>query len=258
MAEDKELLCRYVTRHSEAAFAELVQRHVALVYHAALRRLDGNTALAEEVTQAVFTSLARQAPSLQRHTALAGWLYTATRHAAGNVQRGERRRKAREQEASTMHEASLPAPSDAEWARLRSELDSVLDELSQPDRDAVLLRFFENRPYVQVGLKLNISEDAARMRVERALERMRTLLGRRGVTSTAAALGGLLAAQSALAAPAGLAASMTSAALAAGATAVPLGWLTFMTTNKMMAAITAARLSLVAGWHFLRPARRNE
>lgn len=250
MEAGTEHLRRYVADRSEAAFASLVQQHLSLVYHAALRRTNGDTHLAEEVAQAVFANLAREAGSLQHHAVLTGWLYVATRHAAANAMRSEQRRKAREREALVMNEENSQDQSGGEWERLRPELDSVMDELNETDRNAVLLRFFENRTYADIGTSFRISEDAARMRVDRALEKLRTQLARRGITSTAAALGGLLAAQSAVAAPAGLANAVTGSVLAGtGAVAASTGsagLIAFMTTNKITLGIAGAMV-LVAG-----------
>lgn len=249
MADDVELLRRYANERSEEAFTALVQRHLPLVYHAALRRTNGDAHLAEDVAQAVFANLAQEAGSLQRHAMLGGWLYVATRHAAANAMRTENRRRVREQEAQAMNEISAPEIMAGEWERLRPELDSVMDELGEADRNAVLLRFFENRPYAEIGASFQISEDAARMRVDRSLEKLRALLGRRGITSTAAALGGLLAAQSAMAAPTGLATAVAGSVLAGAgivAGAGSAGLIAFMTTNKIMMGIAGA-VALVAG-----------
>jgi RNA polymerase sigma factor (sigma-70 family) len=250
MSDDAELLRRYASDRSEEAFTELVQRHLPLVYHAALRRTNGQVQLAEEVAQTVFLKLAQNAAGLQNHEVLAGWLYVATRHAAANTMRAEMRRRAREQEAQAMSEMSAPQEDASQWERLRPELDSVMDELGEVDRDAILLRFFENRAYSEIGKRLRISEDAARMRVDRALDKLRALLGRRGVASTAAALGGLLATQSAVAAPAGLATTVTGSIFGgaglAAATAGSGAFMTFMTTNKIVMGI-AASVALVAG-----------
>ena len=102
--DDIALLRRYAGENSEAAFAELVRRHVSLVYHAALRQTGGDVTLAEDATQAVFTDLARKAPSLLHRPVITGWLYTSTRFAAAKAKRTERRRQTREQEAHLMHE----------------------------------------------------------------------------------------------------------------------------------------------------------
>src|SRR5579872_5778443 len=101
---DNDLLAQYAHHGSEAAFRELVQRHVNLVYSAAVREVHGNNSLAEEITQEVFSEFARQAAKLVPHPALAGWLYTCVRRKSANVRRGEERRKHREHEAITMNQ----------------------------------------------------------------------------------------------------------------------------------------------------------
>jgi RNA polymerase sigma factor (sigma-70 family) len=207
MSTDAELLRRYVTQKSESAFTELVQRHVALVYSTALRQLGGDAHLAQDVTQTVFTALARKAESLTGRSALAGWLYLGAHHAAAQAVRTDQRRRAREQEAHIMHELFSPEASalPTEWGRVRPVLDDALRELRDDDREAVLLRFFERRPFAEIGAALNMSEDAARMRTDRALDKLHALLARRGITSTGAALSVALSNQAMVATPAGLA-----------------------------------------------------
>ena len=102
MLDDHQLLARYVGDGSEAAFCELVERYVDLVYSAALRRTGGDTHLAHDVAQLVFTDLARKARSIPKNVVLAGWLHRATRFAAAQLLRTERRRQSREQEAAEM------------------------------------------------------------------------------------------------------------------------------------------------------------
>lgn len=241
--EDQELLRRYADDRDQDAFAELVRRQLGLVYHAALRLCGGDVHRAEDVAQTVFTALARKAEELSRRPVLAGWLYTSTRYAAAQAVRGEARRQAREREAHAMNEtlSDNAAGSAAEWERLRPAIDDALHALSERDRDAVLLRFFEGRGFADVGAKLLLSEDAARMRVERALEKMRTVLARHGVTSTSSALAAALANQAGAAAPAGLAASVTGGALAAAdlTAASALGILQFMATTKFAVGAVA-------------------
>lgn len=138
-AEDRELLRRYAEERSEPAFAELVHRHLDLVYAAALRRLSGDAPAAADVAQQVFTALARQAASLTRCAVLPGWLYATTRNVVVDFIRTEQRRRACEQEAHTMHQLTSPPPPDAAWENLRLWLDAAIDELGDRDREAVLL-----------------------------------------------------------------------------------------------------------------------
>src|SRR4051812_24512782 len=209
MTDDAELLRRYAEEAADDAFAELVRRHVNLVYSAALRQLNGDAHLAADATQLVFTDLARKAGKLAGHRVLAGWLFTSTRFATAKLVRGERRRQAREQEAQLMQELFQDdSAASLDWQRVRPVLDEALGELNENDREAILLRFFEGRDFAAVGARLNIADNTARMRVERALDKLRTLLERRGVTSTSAALATVLANQAVLAAPVGLAASV--------------------------------------------------
>src|SRR5213594_3696712 len=194
MDTDTDLLRRYAEERSEDAFTELVRRHVDLVYSAALREARGDASLAEDITQAVFAELGRKATSLVRHPALAGWLYTCVRRMTANVRRAEDRRQRREQEAQTMNELSTSDPSESVWQQVQPVLDDAMHELSEVDRTAVVLRFFEDRSLKEVGLALGLNENAARMRVERALEKLRDLLSRRGAKSTASTLTAALAA----------------------------------------------------------------
>ena len=217
MIEDTELLRRYAEQHAQDAFAELVRRRVDLVYSVALRQVGGDAHLAEDVTQKVFADLARKARPLSQRAVLIGWLYRSTQYAASDVVRSERRRRAREQESQAMHEISLDPNAAADWDRLRPLLDSAMGELSEDDRDAVALRFFEGKPFADIGRTLRLTDEAARKRVDRALDKLSVALSRRGVKSTAAALGVALGSQITMAAPAGLAASVTATALATAA-----------------------------------------
>ena len=253
---DTELLRQYSENHSEEAFATLVHRYLRLVYFAALRRTNGDMHLAEDVTQRVFAALAVDAVSLQRHVVLTGWLYVTTRHAAANAMRSELRRLKRDQEVHAMQENQTTPDLEADWNQLRPQLDGAIDELSEPDRLAVLLRYFENRPFAEIGAALRVSEDAARVRVDRALDKLRALLVRRGITSTAAALGLALSSQSALAAPSALAANVMGFALTnasavgaavAGSTTTIASLLHFMSASKTIIATTSALAVLALG-----------
>ena len=245
--EDSELLRRYVAEESEPAFAELVRRHLDLVYSVALRQVGGDTQLAEDVTQEVFTALARKATTLVARPVLGGWLYRTAQFAAIDVVRTESRRRAREKEAHTMHEQTANPGAAADWEKLRPTLDQAIGELKDADRDAVVLRFFEGRSFADVGARLRLTENAARMRVERALDKLHTGLARRGVSSTAAALGVALAQQTGVAAPAGLAASVTGGALGGTAASGGAGvWLAFLTMSKIKVGIVSVIVAAVA------------
>ena len=262
MSDDAALLRRYAESRSEEAFAELVRRHLNLVYFAALRSAGGNGPLAEDVAQEVFTVLARQAGALARHATLVGWLYTTTRFTTAKAVRSERRRKRREQEAHLMMEASAENEAAAEWERLRPLLDDALEELNGREREVILLRCLEGQAFAEIGATLRVSEDAARMRVERALEKLRALLARRGVTSTGAALGVLLAEQATAAvAPVGLAGSVVTAAVGAGAagTGTATGIFAFMSTIKLSVGVTGvvALLVMVGVATYQRQARET-
>ena len=239
MTTDAELLQRYARESSDAAFAELVQRHLTLVYSTALRQVGGDAHLAQDVAQDVFTALARKAATLTDRATLAGWLYLGTHHAAAQAVRSLRRRRTREQEAHAMQELTAPNSPPADWDRVRPVLDAALRALGEADREAVLLRYFERRPFADIGAALNLSDDAARMRVDRALEKLREQLGRHGITSTGAALTAALGQQAMVAAPAGLAAAITGTALttAAGATAATATGFFMSTTTALLGAV---------------------
>jgi RNA polymerase sigma factor (sigma-70 family) len=214
MATDNELLREYAQTSSEPAFKELVQRHVNMVYAAALRETDGNPHLAQDLAQSVFVELARKANSLEQHPALAGWLYTCVRFTAANVRRAEDRRQRRQEEYQSMADMHASESPDSTWRQIRPVLDDALHELAETDRAALVLRFFEDLSLREIGMQLGLNENAARMRVDRALEKLQELLSRRGITSTSSVLAAALVAGAAVSAPAGLAATVTTTAMA--------------------------------------------
>src|SRR5437762_4513495 len=242
MNEDAELLRQYATDRSEAAFTELIRRQVDLVYSAALRLMNGDVHRAQDVTQQVFSELARKAKRLTRHPALAGWLYTTTRLMALRATRTEQRRTAREQEANAMNELLREPGLEQDWKHLGPVLEDAMHELGEKDRVAVLLRFFQNKSLKEVGLALGLSENAAHMRVERALDKLRAQLARKGVTSTAAALALLLAGNAVSATPAGFVATLTSASFASATlgTGITLTLLKFMAATKLKTGVISA------------------
>ncbi len=244
MSNDTELLRQYVEGGSESAFTDLVREHLNLVYSAALRETSGNGALAEDLSQAVFLELARKAPRLLGHPCVAGWLYTTVRHLAANWRRADRHRRQREDEAQSMNELLAEDSPNEVWQRIRPVLDDALHELKEADRAVVVLRFLEDRTLGEVGARLGLSENAARMRVDRALEKLRGLLERRGITSTASGLAAAFAIGAVTPAPASLAASIAGAALASGTVAVAgsttLTLIKLMSITKIKATVIGA------------------
>jgi RNA polymerase sigma factor (sigma-70 family) len=249
MKTDIDLLRNYVEDASEEAFAEIVRRHVDLVFGVALRQLGGNAALAQDVTQAVFTALAAKADALQQIHHLAGWLYGTARFTASHTVRAERRRQDRERGAQTMHDLFSEAGPHEITAGSSAMLEAVLDKLNATDREAILLRFYEGQSFSIVGSALRVSEDAARVRVARALEKIRTHFARQGITSSAAAVEAALASQAVAALPA-LAVSVSATAVASTAAlsasaGAKLGLFSFMTTTNTTTWLASA-VALVA------------
>src|SRR5215469_1245767 len=254
MNDDLVLLRKYAQKNSEEAFAALVSRYVNLVYSAALRQVrDGD--LAAEVTQAVFIILARKAGALGEKTVLAGWLCRTARYASANALTVQRRRQRREQEAfmqSQLEQQHVSHPSQVEtWAQIAPLLDAGMGKLSRKDHDALVLRFFENKDFVDVGAAMGASERAARVRVRRALEKLHRYFDQRGIGSTTDFLAREMSANFVQAAPVVLATSVTGAVMAKGATAstvaVIQGTMKIMAWTKTKIAVVAGGCALLAG-----------
>jgi RNA polymerase sigma factor (sigma-70 family) len=239
MTESQELLAQYAATRSEEAFREVVNRYVNLVYSTAVRLVNGDSHLAEDVTQRVFADLAKMASALSKDVMPGGWLHRHTCYVAQKTMRTERRRKAREEQAVQMNE--IEDCSAANFAVIAPILDEAINKLGADERQAIVLRYFEEKDFRSVGAALGSSEEAARKRVNRALDKLRTVLLRRGVTLSAAGLAALLEAQAVSAAPAGIAVGMTAAALATasagGGTA--LTTLYFMSITKFQTGLIA-------------------
>ena len=247
---DSQLLNAYTEHRSEPAFAELVRRHVDFVYSAA-RRMVCDPHLAEDVTQGTFVALARGARRLSERSSLAGWLHRTAQNIAAQTVRTTERRRAREQEAAAMTEL-LAGPPDAAWERIAPHLDAALGELNDADREAVLLRYFQNQDFHSLGRTLGVSDDTAQKRVSRAVERLRAFFAQRGVTVGASGLVLVLSTNAVQAAPTGLASTISTAALLARETfitsTVAKGILLMVSTKQKAAfAIVIASLLVIGG-----------
>lgn len=235
---DPQLLRDYAERRCEAAFAELVSRHIDLVHSTAVR-LVNDAHLAKDVSQAVFVALAKDADKLAKHPVLSGWLHRTTRNIATQTVRTDVRRRNREQ-AVAMNEAP---ESNVAWKEIAPHLDAALGELSPPDRDAVLLRYFENKPANEMSEILGISAEAAQKRVSRAVEKLRENLSRRGITAGAAGLVGSISANAVQAAPVGLAFRVSSG-VTPGVVTISKG-LAFTTFQKSLLAATSVMAGII-------------
>lgn len=238
MTDSQELLWDYSTNRSEAAFHELVSRYVDLVYSTAMRLVADDKYLAEDISQTVFVDLARSAPTLSKNVMLGGWLHRHTCFTAAKTLRSERRRQMRERKAAEMQ--SLRDHSEPNFTHLAPVLDEAIDKLGEADRTAILLRFFEQQDFRSVGAALGVNEDAARMRVNRALDKLHSHLKHSGIGSSVAALGTALVTQVIGAAPAGLALSISSTALTSvGGTVTTFTFLKIIAMTKVQFGIAA-------------------
>jgi len=246
--DDITLLRQYAETGSEAAFSQLVSRHVNLVYSTALRQVR-NPGQAEDITQAVFTILARKARNLGRGVVVAGWLYQTTRLTAANSMRTEIRRTRREQEAYMQSLTNETEPDV--WAQIAPLLETAMGNLNQKERDAIVLRFFQGQSMQEVGRAFGGSENAAKKRVQRALEKLRGFFAKRKIVLTTAIIAGAVSANSVQAAPAGLVATVTGVAVkgaAAGSSTLTLikGALKIMAWTKLKTTLVVGAIALLA------------
>src|SRR5439155_10567770 len=249
-----DLLADYRNTGSEGAFSELVRRYTNLVHSIAKRRLS-NGPLAEEVTQTVFARLAQAIPKAKGDAELVAWLHRTTVHVAIDVWRSETRRRTREQHAAAMEPAC--AEDDRVWEEIAPRLDEALNELNDLDRQAVLLRFFQRKPMIDVGRALGVSEDAAKMRVGRAIDRLRNQLSVRGIACTVLLLATVLPQRAVEAAPAQLFASLSAIKLTAPTAAGLVGLtnliLHLAKSKAALGAAAALALTIVAVILFRSP-----
>jgi RNA polymerase sigma factor (sigma-70 family) len=239
---DAQLLCEYVEYDDEAAFTELVHRYTNLVYSAALRQV-GSPEIAPEIAQNVFIGLAKDAktllPRLTAEASLAGWLCRSARNLSLNSKRDEFRRRNREIQA--MEQLISTSDDTPDWSRLKVVLDDAMSELNPPHYEALVLRYFQNLDFQSVGSAIGVCDDTAQKRVTRALERLRELLTKRGINTTAAALGIVISANAVQAAPAGLTLAISAAAISS--TAVTLS--TATATTAKIVTMTTIQKSLI-------------
>src|SRR5262245_10355021 len=234
-ATSHQLLAEYREMGSEEAFRELVDDYIDLVYSAALRLVTNDTHLAEDVVQTVFADLARAARNLSPNIMLGGWLHRHTCFIARKTLRRERRRWLREQKAVEMN--SMEDNPGEEMALIAPILDDAINQLAAEDRKAIILRYFEQCDFRAIGTALGSSDEAARKRVDRALDKLQFLLKRRGVALSVAAVSSAMAGHAATAAPIGLAAGIAAGALAGtgASSAFALTAIKIMSITKLQA-----------------------
>jgi RNA polymerase sigma factor (sigma-70 family) len=242
-SDDHRVLAEFVRDRSETAFTELVRRYAGLVHSTAFR-FCGNPHHAEEITQSVFVILARKAETLSPRVVVSGWLYQTARLTAANFVKGEMRRRRREQEA--VMQSNLLETGSTDWEKIAPLLDDAMGALGETDRNAVLLRYFENRTSSEIGVALRMNEETARKRVNRALEKLRHFFVKRGVTVSSAALSGAISANSVQPISAFMVKSISAVALAKGATA-STSTLTLIKGALKIMAWTKAKTAIVAG-----------
>jgi RNA polymerase sigma factor (sigma-70 family) len=243
---DSELLRQFVCENSQTAFSQLVNRHKDWLYSACLRRL-GDPAMAEDAVQTVFQVLSRKAAKLVDAQALSPWLHQAAKYAAHSLRRSQLRRAHYEREAAAMNSTQIPGPNELHWNRIEPDLEPALDQLAERDRQAILMRFYEQQSHSEIAEKLHISEEASQKRISRALERLRAILSRGGTTIPATAIAGLLLANAVRPAPAALAAACSAPAanLSPHAMAVSKAIGHGMTIAKIKLTAVAAAILLV-------------
>jgi RNA polymerase sigma factor (sigma-70 family) len=252
MSDDGELLRQFAATHDEACFEQIVQRHIGFVFAVCLRRLrDPHSA--QDATQAVFIALARKAAAVARAPSVIGWLHRSTCYETYNLMRSQANRIARETEALCL--GTISSQAAPETTAIEAILDEVLHQLPNHDREAILARYFSGQSYLQIGATFRLSENAARMRVDRALSKLRDRLQRRGITSTAAALAVALPACASTPVPAGMAMVVSSGSVAGAAAALgAVSFWAFMSTAKIAAsaAVIVAIASTAFQYHHAR------
>lgn len=220
---DHQLLKQHQRDPSGNAFGQLVDRYLGLV-HSVARRITTNDEAARDISQTVFLRLIKKAPKIPETLPLTSWFHRETHSASVDYVRSEVRRQKREEISSTLDTMNSDS---RQWDEIAPEIDDALNDLEEEDRTLVLFRFYENKSHPEIGRALGISQDAARMRTRRALDKLKSSLGKRGITTTTTILGSSLSANAIITPPAGLAATISATAGAAA----PLGLLGLVKGN---------------------------
>jgi RNA polymerase sigma factor (sigma-70 family) len=236
--DDLQLLRQYAQQGSQAAFSELVSRNVNLVYSAVLRQVR-SPAIAEEITQVVFLELSQQANRLRSHSHVGSWLYVVARRKAVDAIRRESRRQTREQ---TALKVTMLSESKANWSQLEPILDKAITSLSEGDRRALMLRFFEKQSFREIGYAMHVSEEAAQKRVQRSVDRLRLFFRSRGLPTTVSTLVADIIPQAVHTAPTGLALSISAAVALSRVTIPP----TLLTKAAHTLAMTSSQKAIIA------------
>lgn len=238
---DNELLRAFAEHRDENAFKQFVALRLNLVYSVALRVLNGDRHLAEDVSQQVFVDAARKAAKLSKHERLPAWLFTSARYAACRLARSRIRQSKREQTAATMTQIdSSPTEPQTTPPELQPMLDDAIETLPSRDQTAILLRFYAQLDYNAIGDQLNLTANAARMRVDRALRKLESILLKRGITSSALALSAALEGHALVSAPIGLSASLSASALNSLSTTSAIASATALSAAKWPLVATLA------------------
>lgn len=245
--EDMALLREYAESGSQKAFQQLVDKHIDWVYSTCHRSVRDKH-LAEDVTQAVFIILARKAKTITENTLLTGWLFKTCRFAASDaLKRRARYKKHTERAAQLAPPEEALTEQEEMWEGMSPHLDEAVACLGDKDKQAILLRFYENKSLRDIGILMGTSEEAAKKRVARAVEKLRSIFDRQGIKVPAIALfTALLLTRTVEAAPPQLSSQATSTAtghaMASGTSLSIAGGAT-----KMMAAASGRLLAALAG-----------
>jgi RNA polymerase sigma factor (sigma-70 family) len=242
---DWSLLRQYLDTGSEAAFSKLMDRRMKLVYWTCRRDLNDDQ-LAEDATQAVFVLLVQKARSFNKGVSISSWLFQAARFISRDMIRREGTRKRYEEGAAqTMAYQSQ----EEQWPIVERRLNEAIATLSTADQEAILLRYFDGLSLSEVAGEIGTTEDTARKRVNRAVERMRRFLTHKEVAVSSTALAALLASHPAKAVPAGAQSAAHAAVQQAIAGQVPAhlsslllkkgAYLIMQTTKAKIAAVVA-------------------